>query len=83
MVGLHRNVTHILHTSQVQEEAPPSRLVDGNDLMQALGLDPGPDLGRVLELIAEARAAGEISTKDEALALARDAIAPQKEEHRA
>lgn len=70
-------VTHILHTSQVQEEASTPRLVDGNDLIRALGLDPGPDLGRVLELITEARAAGEISTADEALALARNAIAPQ------
>ncbi|MCH7705966.1 MAG: polynucleotide adenylyltransferase, partial [Chloroflexi bacterium] len=76
-------VGHILHTSSVQEEAPPPRLVDGHDLMRALGLDPGPELGRVLELIAEARAAGEISTKDEALALARDALVPEKEEHRA
>lgn len=76
-------VGHILQPSLVQEEAPPPRLVDGNDLMKALGLAPGPDLGRVLELIGEARAAGEIFTKDEALALARDAIAPQKEEHRA
>ncbi len=69
-------VGHILHTSLVQEESPPPRLVDGNDLIQALGLDPGPELGRILELIAESRAAGEISTTDEALTLARDAIAP-------
>ena len=55
------------------EQAPargPQRLVNGHDLMRRLGLAPGPQVGRLLEQIDEARAAGEISTREEALALA-------------
>jgi len=36
-----------------------------------LGLPPGPEIGRLLERIAEERAAGTISTRAEALDLAR------------
>ncbi|MBU1275397.1 MAG: HD domain-containing protein [Proteobacteria bacterium] len=51
--------------------APP--LVDGNDLMRALGLPSGKEVGRLLALVREAQLDGEISSKDEALALAREA----------
>ena len=53
---------------------PPERrvpLIDGHGLMAALGIGPGPRLGALLREIAEAQAAGEISTREEALALAR------------
>jgi tRNA nucleotidyltransferase/poly(A) polymerase len=50
--------------------APP-QLVDGNLLINALGLRPGPIVGELLELIREAQAAGEIESADEALKLAR------------
>lgn len=46
-------------------------LLTGHDLMAELGLAPGPRLGQILREIAEAQAAGEISSRDEALALAR------------
>ena len=46
---------------------PHEPLVRGNEL----GLPPGPEIGRILALIEEERAAGTISTRDEALALAR------------
>ena len=36
-----------------------------------LGLPPGPEIGRLLELIEEERAAGTISTRAEALELVR------------
>jgi hypothetical protein len=45
-------------------------LVRGDEL----GLPPGPEVGRLLELIEEERAAGAISTREEALALARRAV---------
>ncbi|WP_158269751.1 CCA tRNA nucleotidyltransferase [Desulfonatronum sp. SC1] len=44
-------------------------LVNGHDLL-ALGLPPGPALGRTLGLLQEAQDAREISTREEALALA-------------
>lgn len=51
--------------ARAQEPAEP--LVRGDEL----GLPPGPEIGRILERIEEERAAGEISTREEALALAR------------
>jgi len=45
-------------------------LVRGDKLAQALGLAQGPQLGRLLAAIDEARYAGEVGTPDEAIALA-------------
>jgi hypothetical protein len=44
---------------------PPEPLVRGDEL----GVAPGPEVGRLLDLIAEERAAGTISTREEALEL--------------
>jgi putative nucleotidyltransferase with HDIG domain len=52
---------------------PP--LVRGHELARALGIKPGPALGALLAQLAEARYAGEISTRDEAIALARTLVA--------
>jgi tRNA nucleotidyltransferase/poly(A) polymerase len=49
---------------------PAMPLLRGEDIL-ALGVPPGPEVGRLLELVAEERAAGEISTRDEALELVR------------
>lgn len=49
----------------------PSLPVDGHDLMRALEIQPGPAVGRLLELVREAVAAGDIETREEALELAR------------
>ena len=66
-----RMLGHILQVGP--ERAPakgPDRLLNGHDLMQQLNLSPGPQIGRLLEQIDEARAAGEITTREEALELA-------------
>ncbi len=52
-------------------EARPPKLIDGHDLMRALDLAPGPHVGYLLDAVREAHAAGELSTPDEAFALAR------------
>ncbi|HET6658112.1 MAG TPA: hypothetical protein VFG61_09465 [Gaiellaceae bacterium] len=44
---------------------PTEPLLRGDEL----GIEPGPEIGRLLELIAEERAAGTISTREEALQL--------------
>jgi tRNA nucleotidyltransferase/poly(A) polymerase len=49
---------------------PSERLLTGEDVL-ALGVPPGPEVGRLLELVAEERAAGAISTREEALELVR------------
>ena len=68
-----RLIGHILEGGLDQEGAPRAamRLVDGHALMESLGLSPGPQLGRLLEAIAEAQGAGEVATREEALELAR------------
>lgn len=45
----------------------PVPLLRGHDLMQALGLTPGPLLGRILEALKEAQVAGEVTTREQAL----------------
>jgi tRNA nucleotidyltransferase/poly(A) polymerase len=52
---------------EARREEPAEPLVRGDEL----GLPPGPEIGRLLDLIAEERAAGTIKTKEEALELAR------------
>jgi len=44
---------------------PKEPLLRGDEL----GVPPGPEVGRLLELIAEERAAGTISTREDALQL--------------
>lgn len=51
---------------------PP--LIRGDDLARALEIRRGPELGRLLAAIAEARYAGEVTTADEAIALARTLV---------
>jgi hypothetical protein len=46
-------------------------LLNGDELMQALGIAPGPLVGQLLAAVGEAQADGEIATGAEALALAR------------
>lgn len=47
-------------------------LVRGDELANALGLRPGPALGALLAELEEARYAGDIGTREEAVALARE-----------
>jgi tRNA nucleotidyltransferase/poly(A) polymerase len=53
-----------------QVVAPPV-LLDGNDLMQALSLKPGRQIGKLLDAIREAQVEGVVTTTDEALSFAR------------
>lgn len=54
-----------------QVVAPPA-LISGHDLMDTLALSPGPQVGRLLDAVREAQAAGQVRTRDEALALVRE-----------
>ncbi len=66
-----RMVTHILQTGmQPAVSGRIQRLINGKELMQHFNLDPGPVIGMMLDRVEEARAAGEIGTREEALALA-------------
>ncbi len=52
---------------EARENDPTEPLLRGDEL----GLPPGPEIGRLLELVEEERAAGEVSTREEALELVR------------
>jgi hypothetical protein len=58
----------VVERARANEPAEP--LVRGDEL----GIPPGPEVGRLLELIAEERAAGTISTREEALELVRRSL---------
>jgi len=52
---------------------PPAPPVRGDDLIAELGIAPGPEVGRLLAIVEEAAFAGEASTREQALAVARKA----------
>lgn len=54
-----------------RETLIPPPLLLGKDLMAALGTPPGPEIGRLLRAVRLAQLVGEVSDRDEALALAR------------
>jgi poly(A) polymerase len=65
-------VNYILgeHDKQ-QAKILPVKFIDGHDIMDAFDLAPGPLIGKLLAIVNEAYASGELSTKEEALALVR------------
>lgn len=68
-------VDEMLDTIWGQEPEPVRPLLNGEELMQALGIGPGPLVGRILAALGEAQAGGDITTREEALALARRVLA--------
>ena len=53
------------------ESVSPPALLNGHDLMEALELKPGKQVGVLLEMIREAQAAGQVNDREAALELAR------------
>lgn len=62
------NLDAAVENARKNEPAEP--LLRGDEL----GIPPGPEVGRLLELVAEERAAGTISTREEALELVRRSL---------
>ena len=61
-------VRHILEKHGESEKiTPPLKLIDGNDIINLFKISPGPRVGTLLEAVREARATGEISTRQEAV----------------
>jgi len=65
-------VAHVL-ARRYEEEAlvRPPRLLTGDDLMAALAIGPGPEIGRLLAALKEAQAAGEVASRADAIAFVR------------
>ncbi|MDP2918832.1 MAG: HD domain-containing protein [Dehalococcoidia bacterium] len=72
----HTGIVRYVLEEHFKKEAvvPPPKLVDGNVLMDVFGLVPGPRLGELLESIREAQAAGELTTREQALDYIRDVL---------
>jgi poly(A) polymerase len=59
---------YVLNAHREQESlSTPPRLLDGHDLLKEFGLQPGPKIGEILEALQEAQAAGEVTTRQEAI----------------
>jgi len=62
----------------------PAKLIDGNDIMNTFDLAPGPLVGKLLAMVNEAHASGELNTREKALALVRRELsAANKQQTRA
>jgi poly(A) polymerase len=72
-IELHLELARELMRAALEWRAsgPPKPAVKGNQLAKELGIRPGPELGALLQELAEARYTGEATTPDEAVALAR------------
>ncbi|MBN1262152.1 MAG: HD domain-containing protein [Anaerolineae bacterium] len=77
-----RKLCHVASTllsgyfDQAETVVAPPPLLSGYDLL-ALGLPPGPRIGRALEELREMQAAGEITNREEALAQAKRSLSPE------
>ena len=54
-----------------EETIAPPRLLDGNELMRELNLEPGRIVGQLLEAIREAQATGKVGSREQAFDFAR------------
>ncbi|HXX59226.1 MAG TPA: HD domain-containing protein, partial [Dehalococcoidales bacterium] len=60
------------------ETGPPPKLLDGHDLIDVFGLQPGPKLGELLESVREAQGAGELTNRHQALDYIRNVLSGRK-----
>jgi poly(A) polymerase len=58
-----------------RRDGPPASPIRGDELASAVGIEPGPKLGMLLEEIEAAVFAGEVSGRDDAIELARTLVA--------
>ena len=57
----------------------PPRLLTGHDIMSLLGIEEGPQVGRLLATLREAQAAGEVTDAEAARRLVRQAARRESE----
>jgi len=66
------------HFAEASLTMPP-KLIDGHDLIERFGLSPGPKIGGILEVVREAQAAGEVTSREETLAYIEQILASSKD----
>lgn len=57
-----------------EETVAPPRLLNGDELMEQLGLEPGRIVGQLLEAIREGQATGKVENREQALDFAREQL---------
>jgi tRNA nucleotidyltransferase/poly(A) polymerase len=57
-----------------RRDGPPRAPLRGDELADALGIEPGPELGRLIAEVEAGVYAGEVRSADDAIALARSAL---------
>lgn len=70
LLALVEELFRYLHDQQ-HNAVSPSPLLNGRELMELLGLQPGPEIGRLLEQLAESQAAGEVTSREQAIRFVR------------
>lgn len=58
-----------LMDEELAKPPPPPRLLNGHEIMKQFNLEPGSEIGRLLNIVEEAQWEGEIKTKEEAVSL--------------
>jgi len=61
----------LAHALRWRADGPPKPLVRGDELARELGIETGPQVGALLAQLSEAQYAGEIATREQAVAHAR------------
>jgi poly(A) polymerase len=76
----HCRLTEYVLTKHLTEEnlIAPFKILDGHDIIKTFQLKPGPKVGELLEALREAQAAGEITTREQALAYIRNLLSEKK-----
>lgn len=72
-IEAHLDLARELMTAALEwrRQGPPRAPLRGDELAAELGIDPGPDLGRLLAELEEASYAGEVTSADQAVEYAR------------
>ena len=64
---------------KAEEIIRPPQLINGGDLIKEFKQKPGPEIGKLLEAVRETQAAGNLSTRAEALAFVQGWLAKARE----
>lgn len=72
LLGLCGNLLdHYFNQKETAVSPPP--LLSGHDIIETLQIKPGPEIGRLLRLLEEAQATGQVTTHQQALAFVKQA----------
>ncbi len=73
-LSLYHEIENIVTMIKTKYQAQPAALLSAEELMTQLHLKPGPKLGKILSTVYEAQLDHQVSSKTEALAMAKDLL---------